>query len=412
MQRRYNKTLTRAFKKLELIHSNLASLFLIRSISKSVYFIIFINNAIRMTQVYFLRSKAFKKVLQIFQQFKAFVKKDAEASIRCFRYDNGKGEYDNHLFKNFLFANRITFKLSAPYTQNQNGVSKRVVRTIFKKARTMLQHARLSKRFQEEAVCTAVYLKNRSLTKAVDLATPFQAWTGQKPVLQHLQPFRYDMHIFVSPKLRTEQKSKIKSCTFIRYVKNTTKQYHVWNRQRIVVIAFSNIRLDKESYKNRDYKQAPNPTTQDAFIRHFPINQDVLEKRIKDLTFTKRLAFVITKPTLQTDVQFDFLIAAHFKSMGIRRSTYEKRPSFKLRSTFSVRIRTLFKLASYQEAVKHLYSRQQERAIKEELEALDKNKTQDLVNKDTILKFGKRVISCKQVYKLKRNADSSCCFKA
>ena len=38
----------------------------------------------------------------------------------------------------------------------------------------MLQHARLSKRFWEEAVRTAVYLKNRSLTKAVDSATPFK----------------------------------------------------------------------------------------------------------------------------------------------------------------------------------------------------------------------------------------------
>ena len=349
MQRRYNRTSTRALKKLELIHSNLASPFLIRSISKSVYFIIFINDATRMTQVYFLKTKTSKEVLQIFQQFKAFVKKDAEAPIRRFKCDNGKGEYNNHLFKDFLSTNGITFKPSAPYTQNQNGVSERVVRTIFKKARTMLQHARLFKGFWEEAVRTAVYLKNRSLTKAVDSATPIQAWTGQKPVLHHLQPFGCDIHIFVSPKLRTEWKFKIKSCTFIRYVENTTKQYRVQNGQRIVVVASSNVRLDEESYRNRDYKQTPNPTTQDAFIRHFPINQDVLEERIEDLTSIKQLAFVTTKPTLQTDVQFDPLIAVHptTGSTGIRRSTCKKRPSFKLRSTFSIRIWTLFKPASY-----------------------------------------------------------------
>jgi hypothetical protein len=50
--------------------------------------------------------------------------------------------------------------------------------------------------------------------------------------------------------------------------------------------------------------------------------------------------------------------------------------------------------------------------MKEELEALDKNKTWDLVNEDTILMSGKRVISCKWVYKLKRNADNSRRFKA
>jgi len=50
--------------------------------------------------------------------------------------------------------------------------------------------------------------------------------------------------------------------------------------------------------------------------------------------------------------------------------------------------------------------------MKEELDALDKNKTWDLVDEDTILKSGKRVIGCKWVYKLKRNADGSRRFKA
>ena len=52
----------------------------------------------------------------------------------------------------------------------------------------------------------------------------------------------------------------MKSCTFVGYVKNTTKQYHVQNKQRIVVVASLNVCLDKQSYRNRDYKQAPNPT--------------------------------------------------------------------------------------------------------------------------------------------------------
>ena len=288
-------------------------------------------------------------MLRIFQQFKAFVEKEAEAPIRRFRCDNGKGEYDNHLFKDFLSANGITFEPSAPYTQNQNGVSERVVRTISEKARTMLQHAGLSKGFWEEAVRTAVYLKNRSLTKAVDSATPFQAWTGQKPVLHHLRPFGCDIHVFVSPILRTEWKSKIKSCTLIGYVENTTKQYRVWNGQRIVVVASSNVRLNEESYRYRDYKQAPNPTIWDAVLGHYPVEQDVSEERKEDPPSTEQPASVTTEPTLQTDVQFDPLIAVHptTDSTGIRRSTCEKRPSFKLRSTFSARIRTLFKPASY-----------------------------------------------------------------
>jgi len=117
MHRKFNKKKsTRASKRLELIHSDLCGPFPIRSISKSVYFIIFIDDATGMTWVYFLKSKASEEVLQIFQQFKAFVEKEADASIRRFRCDNGKGEYDN--FKDFLSANGITFEPSALYTQN------------------------------------------------------------------------------------------------------------------------------------------------------------------------------------------------------------------------------------------------------------------------------------------------------
>jgi hypothetical protein len=67
-------------------------------------------------------------------------------------------------------------------------------------------------------------------------------------------------------------------------------------------------------------------------------------------------ASMTTELTLQTDAQFDPLIATHPNS--IRRSTREKHPSFKLRSAFSARIWTLFEPASYWEVAKHPYSRQ------------------------------------------------------
>ncbi len=50
--------------------------------------------------------------------------------------------------------------------------------------------------------------------------------------------------------------------------------------------------------------------------------------------------------------------------------------------------------------------------MKEEKDSLDENKTWDLVDEASILKSGKRIIGCKWVYRLKRNADGSRCFKA
>jgi hypothetical protein len=67
---------------------------------------------------------------------------------------------------------------------------------------------------------------------------------------------------------------------------------------------------------------------------------------------------------------------------------------------------------SYREAIKHPNSSQWIEAMKQEIEALDRNKTWDLVDEVTLLKSEKRIISCKWVYKLKRNPDGSHRFKA
>jgi len=52
------------------------------------------------------------------------------------------------------------------------------------------------------------------------------------------------------------------------------------------------------------------------------------------------------------------------------------------------------------------------KAIEEELNSLDLNKTWDLVDEDTLLRSGKRAIGCKWVFKQKRNANGSKRFKA
>ena len=43
--------------------------------------------------------------------------------------------------------------------------------------------------FQAEVLPTAVYLRNRSPTTAVDDSTPYEALTGVKPNVEHLRVF-------------------------------------------------------------------------------------------------------------------------------------------------------------------------------------------------------------------------------
>ena len=92
-------------------------------------------------------------------------------------------------FQNFLKIEGVRHELTVPKTPQQNGVAERLNRTLVESARTMLIQAKLPRKFWVEALNTTVYLHNRSRTRAVDSATPSEAWTGVKPDVKHLRSF-------------------------------------------------------------------------------------------------------------------------------------------------------------------------------------------------------------------------------
>ena len=225
----YNKKLSlRIIRLLKLLYSDSCGPFETLSIMKYKYFIIFVDDDTHYVWVFFLRTKSSEEILQVFRQFKALVEKSTGLSIARFRCDNGKGEYDNHQFKYFLAESGISFEPSAPYNQDQNGVSERMIRTIIEKARTMLHDAGLPYCFWDEAVRTAVYLINRSPSKALPSSlTPYEAWYKRKPPMIHLGPFGCDAYVYVHPDRRTTLQPKVSHCTLLGYDDNTTTQYRV-----------------------------------------------------------------------------------------------------------------------------------------------------------------------------------------
>ena len=92
------------------------------------------------------------------------VEKATKKKVRTFRTDNG-GEYTSSQFENYLKAEGIRHKLTGPKTAQQNGVTERLNPTLVEMARSMLLDSKLLKKFCGEAISTAVYLKNRILSK-------------------------------------------------------------------------------------------------------------------------------------------------------------------------------------------------------------------------------------------------------
>ena len=66
----------------------------------------------------------------------------------------------------------IRHQTTVPYSPQQNGVAERMNRSIIEKARGMLLHARLPKKFWAVTVANAVYVLNCSVFAAIEKSIP------------------------------------------------------------------------------------------------------------------------------------------------------------------------------------------------------------------------------------------------
>jgi len=115
-----------------------------------------------------LKSK--DQVLLKFQEFQARVERETGKKLKCVRSDNG-GEYRG-LFENYCKAQGIKLEKIVPKTPQLNRVAEIMNRTIEKRVRCMLSHAKLPKSFWPEAMFTAVYLINLSPLVPLDGDVP------------------------------------------------------------------------------------------------------------------------------------------------------------------------------------------------------------------------------------------------
>jgi hypothetical protein len=77
-------------------------------------------------------------------------------------------------------------------------------KTLMGMTRSMLQFKGLSTKYWVEAVHTAVYLKNRSPTSTLNGKTPYEAWYGFKPKVNHLRVFGSTCYALVPKEKRTK----------------------------------------------------------------------------------------------------------------------------------------------------------------------------------------------------------------
>ena len=130
---------------------------------------------------------------------------------------------------------RIRHKLTIPKTPKQNSVAEQMNLTLVETVRSMLIDLKLPKKFWAECLLTAVYLRNRSPTKAVLEMTPFEAWYGHKPDVSHLRVFGCLVYAHIEKDERSKLDSKARKCILLGYG-TETKGYQLYDvdRERIL----------------------------------------------------------------------------------------------------------------------------------------------------------------------------------
>ena len=119
-------------------------------------------------------------------------------------------------------------------------------KTLVEAVRSVLVDARLPHRFWAEALSTAVYLRNRSPTTAVEGKTPFEAWTGQKPNVGHLRVFGCAAHAHVAKNELQKLDAKSRKCVLLGYG-NERKGYRLYDPRRERVFYSRDVVFDESS---------------------------------------------------------------------------------------------------------------------------------------------------------------------
>ncbi|KAI3684116.1 hypothetical protein L6452_33335 [Arctium lappa] len=190
----------KAKTRLELIHADLCGPITPPTTSGNRYFLLLVDDFSRVMWIYLLKSK--DEALSSFQKFRLLVENETDEKVKTLRSDRG-GEFLSKSFTMYCDETGLKHHFSAPYSPQQNGVVERRNRMVIEMARSMMKYMKVPEVLWGEAIRQAVYILNRVSTKALNDKTPYEAWSGKRPNIGHLRVFGCVAH---SKVLRGQQR--------------------------------------------------------------------------------------------------------------------------------------------------------------------------------------------------------------
>src|SRR4029078_5287093 len=390
-------SLSRATAPLELVHTDVCGPIKAASLGGSKYFVTFIDDYSRMTTVYPLRAKS--DVVDKFREYRAAVEKQLSLSIKAVRSDNG-GEYIGELRRE-LVRDGIRVETSAPYTPEQNGVAERMNRTLVESARSMIHAQGLGQEYWAEAVVAAAYMRNRGISRSTDGKSPHELWYGKKPTVRHLRVWGCTAYAHVAQEKRSKFDAKAVKCIMIGY-SESSKAWRLWDTERKRLIVSRDVTFNEFISENVSsvVTQSVAAETVEVPVTSVqpPTEQHNEEKQPAEEPVEQPVAVAVADEEQAAQAVGEVVDS-------VRRSArHHRQPGewWKANSSEQANI-ALSEPQTYQQAVSSPEREKWLEAINAEYESLNDNGTWELVERPK----GRKLVSCKWVFKVKQNADGT-----
>lgn len=383
------KSMWRASRKLQLVHSDICGPISPTSNSGKRYILTFIDDFSRKIWIYFLSLKS--EAFVCFKNFKSLAERESKEALVCLRTDRG-GEFTSNEFNVYCEEAGISRQLTTAFTPQQNGVAERKNRTIMEMVRCILNDKEVPKKFWAEAARWAVHVLNRSPTTVIEGKTPEEMWSGIKPTVDYFRVFGCIAHTLVPDQRRTKLDDKSNMCVLIG-VSSESKGYRLYNPKTEKIITSRDVVFEEE--KGWDWEQKTKG-------EHLIYEESEAEENIEETVLEKEQ----TNEENGQDTESDQEVATPVRASTPATQRIRRKPvylmDYETEGEEEEEMASFVMFASVEDPEKFEEANKEGKWIKAmetELESIEKNDTWVL----TDLPKGAKKIGVKWVYKTKRN---------
>jgi hypothetical protein len=327
------------------------------------------------------------------------IERQTERKVKLLRTDNG-GEFCSHVFNDYCRQEGIVRYHTIPHTPQQNGVAKRMNRTIISKVRCMLYNARMNKRFWDEAANTACYLINRSPSIPLNKKTPIEVWSGTSADYSQLKVFGCTAYAHIDNRKLEPRAVKY---LFLGY-SSGVKGYKLWNPETRMTFMSRSVVFNESMMFTTSL---PSDNVLEKELQHMCIHvEHIDEQDDHDNDVAENDAnddVQQTPPILQLEEDLPIAQGKSKRTVTPPKRLIEEYNLSYYALSCAEQVENVHEPATYKEAVCCGDSDNWISAMHEEMQSLEKNNIWEIVP----LPKKKKTISCKWIFKRKEGLSPS-----